>query len=80
MLNPQRDLLVLIKNKFMNERIIEREVECLNGILQYAELPQQFCIAHELVDRNRITSKPHKILNVIRYTELQSFRFLINKN
>ncbi|MFI5133046.1 MAG: hypothetical protein ACHQEB_01855 [Chitinophagales bacterium] len=64
----------------MNEKAIEQEVECLNGILQFAELPHQFCIAHELVDRNQITSKAYKILKAIRNTELESFRFLIGKN
>ena len=80
MKNPNRNLLVLLKNEFMSEQAIEQEVECLNEILFEAESPRQFCIAHELVDRNRITSKPHKIINATRVTELKAFRFLINKN
>jgi hypothetical protein len=80
MKSPNRNLLVLLKNEFMSERSIEQEVECLNEILRNAESSGEFCIAHELVDRNRITSKPHKILKATRQEELKPFRFLINKN
>ncbi len=78
--NPKRDILVLLKNEFMSERAIEQEVECLNKILRQTEAPDQFCIAHELVDRNHITTRPIRILNATRTQELKPFRFLINKN
>lgn len=77
---PNRDLLVLLKSEFMSQQAIEQEVECLNDMLRSTESDDQFCIAHELVDRNRITSNPKKILRAIRFTELKQFRFLINKN
>jgi len=77
---PTRDLLVLLKNEFMSQRALDHEVECLNDILRTAESDEQFCVAHELVDRNRITAKSRKILKAIRYSELRPFRFLINKN
>lgn len=77
---PTRDLLVLLRNEFMSQRAIDHEVECLNDILRTAESDEQFCIAHELVVRNRITSKPKRILRAIRFVELPAFRFLINKN
>lgn len=77
---PNRDLLVLLKSEFMSQQAIEQEVECLNDLLRRTESDDQFCIAHELVDRNRITSNPKKILKAIRFTELKQFRFLINKN
>ena len=80
MKTPNRDLLVLLKNEFASQRAIEQEVECINHILIQAESPQQFCIAHELVARNRITSNPRKILQAVRFSELKPFRFLINKN
>ena len=78
--NPSRDLLVLLKNEFMTEQSIEREVDSLNEILHQAESPESFCTAHELVVRNHITKQPVKILNAIRQSELKAFRFLINKN
>ncbi|MBO9657389.1 MAG: hypothetical protein J7527_01045 [Chitinophagaceae bacterium] len=77
---PNRDLLVLLKNEFMSQQAIDHEVECLNDILLIAESDEHFCVAHELVDRNRITSKPARILKAIRFSELKPFRFLINKN
>jgi hypothetical protein len=77
---PNRDLLVLLKSEFMSQQAIEQEVECLNDMLRLTESDEQFCIAHELVDRNRITSSFKKILKAIRFTELKQFRFLINKN
>ncbi len=80
MKNSNRNLLVLLKNEFMSEQAIEQEVECLNEILLEKESPEQFCIVHELVDRNRISSKPKKILQAVRSLELKPFRFLINKN
>lgn len=80
MKTPHRDLLVLLKNDFMSQRALDQEVECLNHILHEAESHEQFCIAHELVDRNRITSKSRKILKAIRFAELRPFQFLINKN
>ncbi len=77
---PNRDLLVLLKNEFMSQQAIDHEVECLNDILLIAESDEHFCVAHELVNRNRITSKPTRILKAIRFSELKPFRFLINKN
>ena len=80
MRTPTRDLLVLLKNEFASEQSIEQEVECLNHILMQAESFEQFCAAHELAERNRITSKPKKIRKAIRFVELKPFQFLINKN
>jgi hypothetical protein len=77
---PNRDLLVLLKSEFMSQKAIELEVEYLNDMLRCTESDEQFCTAHELVDRNHITSNPKKLLKAIRYTELKQFRFLINKN
>lgn len=80
MKTPNRDLLMLLKNGSVNEQAIEREVKWLNRMLIQAESPEQFCIAHELVTRHFITSKPKKILQAIRFTELKPFNFLLNKN
>ncbi len=71
---------MLLKNEFMTERAIEQEVECLNEILLKIESPENFCIAHELVNRNIITQSSSKIIKAIRLAELKPFRFLINKN
>jgi hypothetical protein len=77
---PNRDLLVLFRNEFMSPKAMEKEVDCLNDILRMVELPDEFCKAHELLQRNRITQKTHKLLNAFRQTELNPFWFLISKN
>lgn len=78
--NPTRNLLVLLKNRFMSEQAIEQEVECLNQLLFRAESSDQFCIANELVDRNKITSNTKRMLKESRFQELRPFRFFLGKN
>jgi hypothetical protein len=80
MLGTNRNLLVIFNTGLLDEKALEQEVKCLNKILLHSKSPEQFCIAHELVDRNRITSKKKKILRESRYFQLRPFRFLINKN
>ncbi len=80
MLNSNRDILVLLKNELLSEQDIEQEVEALTPILKQAESAEAFCTAHELVNRNRITSNPKKILKESRFFLMRPFRFLINKN
>ena len=80
MIKSNRDLLVLFKNQLMTEQSFEEEVDWLNEILFTAESPEQFCKAHELVDRNQITFSNKKILKELRRSRLRPFRFLLNKN
>lgn len=77
---PDRDLLVLFKSQFMSPQAIELEVEGLNKILHQTEHPQEFCKAHELIRRNRITQKRDKLLTALRNSQLKPFWFLISKN
>jgi hypothetical protein len=62
------------------EGITDKELQGLRQLLRITESPLHFCTAHELVDRNRITSNQHKILKHSRHFFLRPFRFLINKN
>lgn len=78
--SPKRDILVIVKNQFVSDEAIGHEVECLNEILRIAETDEQFCIAHELVARNRITNNHKKIIRNLQTRELSPFRFFINKN
>jgi hypothetical protein len=64
----------------MSQRAIQLEVEQLNEIFRFTESPEEFLKAHDLVDRNHITSKQHKIAEATRHEELKPFRFLVNKN
>lgn len=79
-MSSNRDILVLLKNEFMTEEAMEHEMELLNELLKQVESSRSFCKAHELVDRNRITSNPQKILKEAGRFRLKSFRFFINKN
>ena len=77
---PDRDLLVLFKNEFMSQQAIDQEVDSLNKILLHTESPNEFCKAHELVCRNRITQKPAKLLITFQQHHLKPFWFLIGTN
>jgi hypothetical protein len=76
----RKNLFVFFKNGFMTEQAWEQQVEAVTEILQITESSEEFCKATELVNRNRITSKPHKILKEAKHYRLRPFRFLINKN
>lgn len=65
---------------FQHAFIAQQEEERLYQIVSETESPEQFCIAHELLDRNRITSDPRKILKELLRREKRAFRFFINKN
>jgi len=80
MTNLNRDIMVLLKQEFISEQALQQEVEILNKLFVQTESPESFCTAHELVDRNRITSNTKKILKEANLYKLRPFRFLINKN
>lgn len=80
MVSPRRDIMVIIRNEFMSQRALESEIRNINSVLFQAESLRQFCISHELVDRNRITSKENRILKFFSKADLGPFRFLICKN
>jgi len=79
-MGSNHNMLVLLRNQFMSEKAIQQVVENLNELLEEAASAEHFCKAHELVARNRITSRPNKILEAISQIELRAFYFLINKN
>jgi hypothetical protein len=74
------NLSVFFMHGFMTEQAWEQEVEALTQILRITESAEQFCLATELVERNRITNQPKKILLEASHHRLRPFRFLINKN
>lgn len=80
MFSSNRNLLVIINNGSLDEASIRQQAACLQRMLYAENADTRFCQAHELVNRNRITSRPHKILREARYRQLRPFRFLINKN
>lgn len=82
MKTPDRDLLVLVKDEYMNEKFIENELEQLNEMLFQYETIEKFCAVHEIFDLNKykIISKPQLMQQLIRQTELKPFQFIFNKN
>ncbi|MBL0267896.1 MAG: hypothetical protein KAX45_05985 [Chitinophagaceae bacterium] len=76
MISSNRDILVLQQR----ESVTAEELNRLHTVLQQVETDENFCTVHELVDRNRITRRPKKILKESRFYFLRPFRFLINKN
>ena len=53
MKSPNRDLLVLLKDEFMSEHAIEREVARLNEMLFDVESFDNISVSHELIDLNK---------------------------
>jgi hypothetical protein len=75
-----RDLLVLLKTEYMTDHAIEHEFEKLHYLVRNLESPEAFVLCHELVDRNRVTDKEAKLINIFYQQELKPFQFLICKN
>jgi hypothetical protein len=78
--NRERELVLLLKTALMSEKALEKELISLKRLFLYAESQAAFCLTHELVLRNRITSKRSKLINVYQDHQLKPFWFLVNKN
>ncbi|MFM2138999.1 MAG: hypothetical protein RJA57_1306 [Bacteroidota bacterium] len=76
MIRSHRDILVSEKFSDPTGEVLDR----LHVVLQTVEHSAVFCQAHELVNRNRITRDPRRILKETRFFRLRPFRFLLNKN
>lgn len=77
-----RDLLLLSRNKSINEKEMELEVEKLNKILMDVESITNFCTVNEIIDINlyKVIQNPVKIERIIRQKKLKPFQFINNKN
>ena len=78
--NRERELVLLSKTALMSEKALEKELICLEELFQYAESAAAFCQTHELVQRNKITSKKARLINIYYDHQLRPFWFLVNKN
>lgn len=78
--NRERELVLLSKTALMSEKALEKELISLEGLFQYTESEAAFCQTHELVQRNSITSKKPRLINIYYYHKLKPFWFLVNKN
>jgi hypothetical protein len=82
MKSSDRDLLVLVKDEYVNDQFMEDELEQLNNLLFHYETMENFCIAHEVFDvsKYRIVSKPRGIQKILKQKQAKSFQFISNKN
>ena len=78
--NRERELVLLSKTALMSEKALEKELISLEELFLYAESEAAFCQTHELVLRNKITSKKPKLINLYYDHNLKPFWFLVNKN
>ena len=82
MKTPNRDLLVLVKDEYINDSFMEQELEQLNDLLFHYETIDNFCVSHEVFDMNKykIISDAAAIQRIVRAKELKAFQFICNKN
>jgi hypothetical protein len=78
----KRDLILLRKEDQLDDLNIEREVQCLNYLLQSVETISSLCKAYELIDMNRykIYQDTLTITKALKQKDLKSFQFIFNKN
>ncbi len=82
MKRPNRDLLVLFKDKSMSEQAIEWEVDRLNRLLFTVESPHHLCVSCEILDldkRKVVRSRRH-IETILREKHRKPFIFVNNLN
>ncbi|ANH82928.1 hypothetical protein A8C56_19785 [Niabella ginsenosidivorans] len=75
-----RDIIFLLKEESFTKEYLKQEMQLVHKIVASIDNDASFCRAHELVKRNRITSKRRTIVNAINRSRLKPFYFLINKN
>ncbi len=80
--NPNRDILVLLKQELMTPQAMERQVSMLHELLYTVEKLDNLVTAHELLDLNRfkVISKSFQIKNFLRSGKEKPFVFLNNLN
>jgi len=82
MKTPNRDLLVLVKDEYNNEGMMQRELQELNRLLYHFETLDTIAIAHEVFDvnRGRVIEKHAGVKKILGNRILKPFQFACNKN
>ncbi len=82
MKRPNRDLLVMVRNRSMSDEAIEREVELLNRLLFSVETIDNLCTCCECIDldRRRISHTRKHIVEKLRDKPSKPFVFVLNLN
>ena len=79
----KRDLLLLFKHDYVNQRSLDLELERLYEMLYDIHSYEKSLVqAYEVIDMNRykMLHKPHQILKIMSRGELKPFLFLSSKN
>jgi len=82
MKTPNRDLLVLVKDEYHSESMMQRELQKLNRLLYHFETLDRISIAHEVFDMNkgRIIENTSGVKKILAHKILKPFQFACNKN
>ncbi|AEW02314.1 hypothetical protein A4D02_30975 [Niastella koreensis] len=82
MKNSNRDLLILVKEAYINQEAMQYELHQLNTLLGDFETLDSFCQAHEVFDlqKYRILTKKAQLQKIIEKDTLKPFVFICNKN
>lgn len=79
----KRDLLLLFKHDYVNQRSLDLELERLYEMLyDVHSYEKSLTHAYEVIDLNRyrVLHKPQQILRVVNRGDLRPFLFLSSKN
>ena len=82
MKTPNRDLLVLVKDEYHSESMMQRELQKLNRLLYHFETLDTIALAHEVFDMNtgKVIDKASGVKKMLENKILKPFQFACNKN
>jgi len=82
MKTPNRDLLVLVKDEYHNESMMQHELQELNRLLYHFETLDTIAVAHEVFDVNRgkVIERHAGVKKILGNKVLKPFQFACNKN
>ncbi len=82
MKTPNRDLLVLVKDEYHNESMMQRELQELNRLLYHFETLDTIALAHEVFDLNKgkVIERCSGVKKILSNKILKPFQFACNKN
>lgn len=82
MKTPNRDLLVLVRDEYHSESMMQRELQKLNRLLYHFETLDRIAIAHEVFDMNRgkVIENISGVKRILEHKVLKPFQFACNKN
>lgn len=79
---PNRDMLVLVKDEFLDSDLIKVELERIHQLLISFETFDNVCMAHEVMDLNRFKKirNADGVRKVMMERQTKPFVFISNKN